>query len=176
MGAARAPRPAPASVPSPKAAPPKPSKDTNGASPKLRPAGLPPKATVRSPARAEELKAKLGKLASATGQIRALKRGMSKNFYEIGQILQDIEFNRLYEAKGYGNFEAFLEREIDIGKQVGLKVVRIVQVFLRDAAVAAGFDRLSAALDAMDGAPEESYVSDSQPPPSSRSAIPLLKL
>jgi len=109
------------------------------------------RAPVRAPERAEELKQKIGALASATNQIKALKRTLGKSFYEIGEILRDVRDRKLYEAKGYGSFEAFVEREIDLGKQLSLRLVRIVQVFLRDAALAAGVDRLANAIIALDG-------------------------
>lgn len=144
-------------------------------------AGLPPKATVRTPERAEELKAKIGALASATNQIRALKRSLNKSFYEIGQILGDIQSKKLYEVKGYSTFEAFVEREIDLGKQLSLRIVRIAQTFLRDAALAAGLERVSAGLAAMENDGEATpQQPGSNPPPSAgaagaRSAVPFHK-
>jgi hypothetical protein len=144
--------------------------------PRLAAPGKTPKASIRRPEGAEELKAKIGALASATSQIRALKRTLNKSFYEIGQILRKIEIERLYEVKGYGSFEAFVEREIDLGKNLSLKIVRIVQVFLREAALAAGVERLSAALDALDGEePEAAPGSPSATSSGTRSAIPLHK-
>ncbi len=79
--------------------------------------------------------------------------------------------------KGYGSFEAFVDREIDIGKQLSLKIVRIVQTFIRDAAVAAGLERVTAALDALEDDGSESSSSQAPPTTSSggRSPIPFHK-
>ena len=120
----------------------------------LRKSRIPPRLTIRSPVGADELKAKIGALATQTAQIRALKRSLSRSFYEIGTILADIRDRRLYEAKGYGSFEAFLEREIELGKQMSLRLVRIVGTFLREAATAIGLERAGAAIAAIDGETE----------------------
>lgn len=110
-----------------------------------------PKSTIRTPEGAEELKQKLGALASAVSQIRSLKRSLNKSFYDIGQILREIRDERLYEVKGYGSFEAFVERETELGKQLSLRIVRIAGTFLKEAALKAGLERVSAALDALEG-------------------------
>jgi hypothetical protein len=138
----------------------------------------PPRLTVRTPAGADELKQKIGALATATAQIRHLKRTLQKSFYEIGSILRDIEERRLYEVKGYGSFEAFLEREIDLGKQTGLRLTRAVHVFQRDAAVQVGFDRVVAALAVFDGEVDPTAAPPAATPTSSggaRSPIPFHK-
>lgn len=138
-----------------------------------------PKSTIRTPEGAEELKQKLGALASSVSQIRSLKRTMNKSFYDIGQILREIRDERLYEVKGYGSFEAFVEREIDLGKQLSLKIVQIVQTFLKEAALAAGLERVSAALDTLEGEEEPSSSPQGGNPSSTasgtRSPIPLHK-
>lgn len=150
----------------------------------LRKSRIPPRETIRSPVGADELKAKIGALATQTAQIRALKRGLSKSFYEIGTILVDIRDRRLYEAKGYGSFEAFVEREIELGKQLSLRLVRIVGTFLREAALAIGLDRASAGIAAIDGETESAQprppaVGAPPPAPTSpgmaRSPIPFHK-
>jgi hypothetical protein len=132
---------------------------------------------ARSPLGAEELKARLGALAAAIGQIRALKRSFNKSFYDVGGILREIQVKKLYEVKGYSSFETFLEREIDLGRQTSLRIVRIAQTFVKEAAVAAGLDRLSAALDALDGAVEQAPqpTSPGTTATGSRSPIPLHK-
>ena len=118
-----------------------------------KPAPLVPtgRAPVRTPERAEELKAKITALTTATNQIKGLKRSLNKSFYEIGTILGEIQAKRLYEAKGYGSFEAFVEREIELGKQMSLRIMRISQTFLKEAALSAGLERTSAALAALEG-------------------------
>lgn len=147
------------------------------------PMPMPTRAPARAPERAEELKAKIGALASAIHQIKALKRTFNRSFYEVGEILRDVRDRRLYEAKGYGSFEAFVEREIDLGKQLSLKVVRVVSVFLREAAVGAGLERASLALAAFDGESEGQATSggttsapSSAPPLPARSALPPHKV
>ena len=152
---------APAKVPSkaPAAAP---------ASPMLRKSRIPPRLTIRSPVGADELKAKIGALATQTAQIRALKRTLSRSFYDVGNILIDIRDRKLYEAKGYGSFEAFVEREIELGKQLSLKLVRIVTMFIREAAIAIGLERASAGIAAIDGETE----TQAQPQPPSAPTTP----
>jgi len=54
-------------------------------------------------------------------------------------------------VKGYGSFEAFVEREIDLGKILSLRLVRITHTFVRETVLAAGLDRATAALSALDG-------------------------
>ena len=135
----------------------------------LRKSRIPPRLTIRSPVGADELKAKIGALATQTAQIRALKRSLSRSFYEIGTILADIRDRRLYEAKGYGSFEAFLEREIELGKQLSLKLVRIVGTFLRESAIAIGLDRATAGIAAIDGEAEQAAP---RPPTAPQPAAP----
>lgn len=99
------------------------------------------------------LKERLAALSSATGKIGVLKRAVQRNFFEIGAILNHIRDAKLHEAKGYGSFEAFIEREIDISKVVCLRSARIAETMLREAAIAAGFERAAAAVAALDGEP-----------------------
>ena len=148
-------------------------------SPMLRKSRIPPRLTIRSPVGADELKAKIGALATQTAQIRALKRTLSRSFYDVGNILVDIRDRKLYEAKGYGSFEAFVEREIELGKQMSLKLVRIVGTFIREAALAIGLDRATAGIAAIDG--ETETQAQPQPPAApttpglARSPIPFHK-
>ncbi len=106
---------------------------------------------MRTPERAEELKAKLGALSSATAQIKGLKRSITKSFYEIGQILVEVQSKKLYDVKGYGSFEAYVERETELGKQLALRLVRVPQIFVKEAALAAGVERATAAVSVFDG-------------------------
>ena len=93
------------------------------------------RATIRTPRGAEDIKAKIGELHNSLAQIKGLRKNLHKTFFDIGNILRDVQARRTYEAKGYGTFEAFLEREIDLGKTTGLRLVRITQIFLREAAL-----------------------------------------
>lgn len=107
---------------------------------------------VTVPQRANDLKARFTELAAATNQIKALKRSFQKNFYEVGEILAKVQSDRLFEVKGYGSFESFVEREIELGTQACLSATRIFQTLQRGAALAAGLERASAAVAALDGA------------------------
>jgi hypothetical protein len=109
------------------------------------------RATLRTPDEAERIKARIGELHAAMMKIRALRKNLAVNFYEVGQILQQIQDNRLYDAKGYASFEAFAEREIDFGKALTLKLARIPILFQKEA-IELGLEALVAALNAIDEA------------------------
>ncbi|MFW5926167.1 MAG: hypothetical protein ACOCV4_08360 [Myxococcota bacterium] len=133
--------------------------------------GKPPRGpTVRAPDGADELKLRLGRLATARGRIKTLRRSLQNNFLEIGSLLSEIEDGRLHEAKGYGSFEAFLEREVDLGVQLGLRLLRIARTFHPEAAQQAGLERSAAALDVLRG--EQEATGTSGPAPNARSALP----
>ncbi len=84
------------------------------------------RATLRVPAQADRIKARIGDLHTALGRVRALKKNLNENFYELGDVLKHIADERLFDAKGYATFEAFVEREIDVGgKAVALKLSRV---------------------------------------------------
>jgi hypothetical protein len=104
------------------------------------------RATIREPTDAEELKARISELHQALLQIRAHRKNLAKGFYDVGLVLRDIQERKLYEAKGYGTFEAFLEREIDLGKTLALRLIRIAGTFMREAALSYGLDKLTDAL------------------------------
>ena len=120
-----------------------------------------------------ELKAQFAKLSAATAQIGVLKRTLSKSFVDVGALLNQIRSERLYEVKGYGSFESFVEREIDINKAVCVKLARIAETLHRDAALAAGLERASAAVAALDGEAEASLVG--RPGGSPAGGVPLHK-
>lgn len=108
---------------------------------------------AREPAEADRLKQQLTALVNAQQKLAELKRAANRNFYAIGELLQHIRDQRLYEVKGYGSFEAYVERETNLGQQFCAQVVRIHETFLADAAHRLGFSRLSAALAALDDEP-----------------------
>jgi len=124
-----------------------------------------------------ELKAQLGRLSSATSQISGLKRSINKSFFDVGVLLNQIRNERLYEVKGYGSFESFVEREIDMNKVLCLKTARIAEAIQRDQALAAGFERAVAAVSALDGMPDSAVVAapGSRPAGSPGGVIPLHK-
>lgn len=109
------------------------------------------RATIRTPSGAEEIKQKIADLHAQTQKIRTLRKRLDKGFYDIGQVLTDIQLRELYQAKGFGSFEAFLEREIDLGKLTCLKLMKVPTVFQREAALDFGMDRVFSALSALEG-------------------------
>ena len=136
------------------------------------------RATIRVPTGAEELKAKIGELHNALLQIRAYRKNLNKGFFDIGGVLKDIQARKLYEAKGYGSFEAFLEREIDLGKTTALKLIKISGIFVKPAAIEYGMEKLFGALHALDASTAEAPAkAGPQPPatpaPSPRVALPM---
>jgi hypothetical protein len=121
------------------------------------------RATIRIPVGAEDIKKKIGDLHNALTQIKGLKKNVGRSFYDIGSILKDIRERRLYEAKGYGTFEAFLEREIDLGKAMGIRLIRVVTTFLKDAAQEYGLDKVMLAMTALDAGLEGAPSPDGRP-------------
>jgi hypothetical protein len=120
-----------------------------------------------------ELKAQFAKLSTATAQISGLKRALHKSFYDIGTLLNQIRDERLYEVKGYGSLESFVEREIEINKAICLKAARIAEAIHRDEALAAGLERAAAAVAALDGETEASPLL--RPAGSPAGGVPLHK-
>jgi hypothetical protein len=112
------------------------------------------RATIRTPAKAEDIKAKIGDLHNALSQIKGMRKNFHKSFFDVGGILRDVQARKLYEAKGFGSFEAFLEREVDFGKTTGLRLVRIAAIFQKEAAIEYGLERLTAALLALEAGPD----------------------
>ncbi|HVY48727.1 MAG TPA: hypothetical protein VHB21_22720, partial [Minicystis sp.] len=131
------------------------------------------RATIRTPTGAEEIKAKIAELHNQTQKIRTLRKRLDKGFFEIGQVLAEIQHRELYVAKGYGSFEAFLEREIDLGKQTSLKLIKISAIFQKEAALDYGMDRCLAAVAALEG---EGAMPKPSVPSSPGSRPPLLPL
>ena len=84
-------------------------------------------------------------------RVRHLRKRLEKGFYEIGQVLTDIQQRELFQAKGFGSFEAFIEREIDLGKMTCLKLMKVPQIFQKEAALDFGMDRVFSAISALEG-------------------------
>jgi hypothetical protein len=136
------------------------------------------RATIRTPAAAEDIKAKIGELHNSLQQIKGLRKNLAKGFYDIGVVLKDIQARQLYQAKGFGTFEAFLERETaELGKTTALRLVRIAGLFMKEGALELGMDRIFMALmsiEAGDGVTPEARPSGKiPPPPLSSSVLPL---
>jgi hypothetical protein len=80
------------------------------------------RATIRTPAMAEDIKQKIADLHNSLQQIKAFRKNLAKGFYDVGVVLNDIKARNLYQAKGFGTFEAFLERETaELGKTTALR-------------------------------------------------------
>lgn len=136
------------------------------------------RATIRTPIAAEDIKAKIGELHNSLQQIKTLRKNLAKGFYDIGVVLRDIRDRQLYQAKGFGTFEAFLEREAaELGKTTALRLVRISGLFLKDGALELGMDRIFMALVSIetgDGLTPDARPSGKiPPPPLSSSVLPL---
>jgi hypothetical protein len=136
------------------------------------------RATIRTPATAEAIKAKIADLHNALQQIKGFRKNLAKGFYDVGLVLKDIQARRLFEAKGFGTFEAFLERETaELGKTTALRLVRIASLFQKEAALELGMDRIFMALmsiEAGDGVTPDARPSGKiPPPPLSSSVLPL---
>jgi hypothetical protein len=111
----------------------------------------------------DHLKARFTSLSAATAAIKTLKRSLQKNFFEIGVQLDRIREERLYEVKGYGSFESFVERELDLDKATCIRLSRIPRTMLREAALEAGLERACAAVAALDGDITPSAASGTYP-------------
>lgn len=131
------------------------------------------RATIRVPTGAEDIKAKIADLHQAVVTIKGLRKNLNKGFFEIGNVLRDIQSRRLYEAKGFGTFEAFLEREIDLGKTTSLRLVKTAQIFQKEAALEYGMDRVFNAIIALETPPEELLSGKLPPAPLSAPSLPL---
>lgn len=136
------------------------------------------RATIRTPATADQIKAKIADLHNALQQIKGFRKNLAKGFYDVGLVLREIQQKKLYEAKGFGTFEAFLERETaELGKTTALRLVRIASLFQKEAALELGMERIFMALvsiEAGDGlAPDARPSGKIPPPPLSSSVLPL---
>jgi hypothetical protein len=136
------------------------------------------RATIRTPEGAEDIKQKIRDLHGALAQIKGLRKNLHKTFFDIGTILRDIQARRLYAATGYGSFEAFLEREIDLGKTTSVRLVKLVSVFQKEAAIEHGMERTFNALAALEMIPEQTTPAKKSevkipPPPVSATSLPL---
>ena len=131
------------------------------------------RATLRTPSEAEQIKVKIGELHTALGKVRALRKNLEKGFYGLGEELRSILDKKLYEAKGYSSFEAFVEREIDLGKNTSLKLTRIPGIFQKAAATELGMEALFRAIDALDDMLNPPSPARSSPGASPRPLLPL---
>ena len=135
------------------------------------------RATIRTPATADQIKQKIGDLHNALQQIKGFRKNLAKGFFDVGLVLREIQQKKLFEAKGFGTFEAFLEREAaELGKTTALRLVRIAGLFQKEGALELGMDRVFMALSAIeagDGVTPDARPSGKIPPPLSSSVLPL---
>lgn len=127
------------------------------------------RATLRTPKQAEEIKTTVAHLHQRTSTINTLRKKLDKSFFEIGELLSEIQTKSLFIAKGYATFESFLDREVEIPRISAMKLVRIVHTFDREAAQDYPLDRLMSALSALDG--EVAASANSQASTSTRSIV-----
>jgi hypothetical protein len=110
------------------------------------------RATIRTPTGVEEIKQRISELHNHTERLRSLRKNLAKSFFDIGLILREIQSRKLYSAKGFQNFEAFVEREADfLGKTVALRLIKLVTLFQKEAVLELGMDRAFEALSHLEG-------------------------
>lgn len=128
------------------------------------------RATIRTPSGVEEIKAQVLELHNHLEHIKSLRKNLPKSFFEVGNVLRLIQDRKLYAAKGFQSFDSFLEREVDLGKAVALRLARIVTVFQREAALEYGMDRILDAFARLEsnGAPPATSTKPVQPPSAPR--------
>jgi hypothetical protein len=132
------------------------------------------RATIRTPVDAEDIKQRVSDLHSALSKIKSFRKNLNKTFFDIGLVLKDIQTRRLYEAKRFPSFEAFVEREIDLGKTTALRLVRVASLFQKEGALELGMERLFNAIQAIDTAGDSSESTPRMPPPPpSTTSLPL---
>jgi hypothetical protein len=132
------------------------------------------RATIRTPIDAEDIKSRVRDLHAALAQIKGYRKNLNKTFFDIGVVLKDIQTRRLYEAKRFPSFEAFVEREIDLGKTTSMRLVRVASLFQKEGALELGMERLFTAIQAIDTIGTESENNPRiPPPPTSTQALPL---
>ena len=123
------------------------------------------RATLRTPDHAENIKARVMQLHDALTRLRSLKKQLNDRFFEAALVLQSIREDKLFDAKGYASFEAFVEREIDLGgRTLVLRLARIPDVFLEAAARANGLEALLAGLEAMEQTVQRNQRAQVRPP------------
>jgi hypothetical protein len=126
------------------------------------------RATLRTPGDADAIKARISELHQALLRIRSLRKNLGESFFQLGQTLERIRDQKLYDAKGYSSFEAFLEREVDLGKATALRLARVPAIFVEAAAQSLGLTAILAAIDAIDA-----VVAPADHKSSARNALPL---
>ena len=109
------------------------------------------RATLRVPPEAERIKSEVAELHQLTSKVRTLRKKLEKGFFEIGELLAEVQEKELHVAKGSSTFESFLDREVDLPRTTSQRLIRIAHTFQRETAYDFGLDRLTSALAALDG-------------------------
>lgn len=128
------------------------------------------RATLRTPEQADRIKERVGELHNALQRVRALRKGLPDSFYDLGVVLKSISDERLFDAKGYATFEAFVDREVDLGKNVALRLARVPEVFIRESAREYGLEATLAALETLENGAKPAPKKPNVP---SRAGLPL---
>lgn len=108
------------------------------------------RATLRTPDQADRIKQRISELHTVLVKIRALRKNLADSFFELGSQLKHIQVERLYDAKGYASFEAFVERELDLGKATALKLALVPDIFQQAGAKRFGLEAVLAAIDTLE--------------------------
>ncbi|MDP3276056.1 MAG: hypothetical protein Q8Q09_12720 [Deltaproteobacteria bacterium] len=110
-------------------------------------------APARAPEGLDQTKKRIAQIHSLLSQLKNMKRSMTRQFFEMGLVLEKLDNPELYKARGFASFDNFVEREIErdinIGRSDVSVLLKIVKIFQRPAAEEAGLERLRAALKAM---------------------------
>ena len=122
------------------------------------------RATLRTPDAAEAIKARVSALHDKLTRLRSLKKQLAERFFEAATLLRTIRDERLFDAKGYASFDAFVEREVDLGgKTMALRIARIPEVFSEEAAKTYKLEALLEALQALELATQRAKSAPAKP-------------
>ncbi len=93
----------------------------------------------------------LTELTSAISKLRVYKRNLNRDFWEAGIVLRELRERRLFEAKGYSSFDAFVERELDFGRATAQRLSHLPRIFLPEAAQEFGLSVVLAVMELVEG-------------------------
>lgn len=130
------------------------------------------RATIRTPSDIEEIKVRIAELHNNVERIKTLRKTLARTFYDIGLILHEIQNQKLFSAKGYQSFEAFVEREVDLGKSASLRLMRLVATYTREEALSMGYDRALDALAQLEGIDVQTGSTSDSKLPIAKPAMP----
>ncbi len=99
-------------------------------------------------------------LDTLTTELVDLKRDVAKNLHAMGVRLTRIKQESLWEHGGYGGFDDYLERAVELGRTTAYELIRISRSFTEPVAARHGYDKLRAAMTWMATAPKEEQTGD----------------